>query len=323
MTIRSPLAALRLATPLLAVLAIAAPSDLLSQDRVRDVADGDGRVHGAPVMPVSESDLHPGQVQTINLHPRYHTVLEFPHQLVQVDAGDPDVFAAEIVGNKLQLKATRVARNETSMSVVLADADLTVVPFLVRADSTQPVVHVLRYTDPVARELNLATQRIADRLDSETSDRVNDLAEARLQQTLLNAGDPVPVNRRARAGTARDRMVVEIDNAQLVQTSGGTPRLYLRYEVQNRSIAPMEDLYFVVRVQSRERRWLFFRRTSTREVYDVQDRRESVVVPGGTAAKGLLIMDDIPLDANQSISVEAVAYGGQRRALVERVLTGR
>src|SRR5690606_15147993 len=155
---------------------------LHGQERLRPITEGDGRIHGAPTLQVSEMDLHPGQVQTINLHPGFHTILEFPYPIARVDAGDPDIFLAAIVGNKLSLKATKLVRSETSMSIILADADLTVVPFVVRTDETQPMLYVVRYTDPVSKHLNEAESRIADRLARENEQRIAELAEMRLRQ---------------------------------------------------------------------------------------------------------------------------------------------
>lgn len=151
--------------------ATAATAPAACAERLCRVDEGDGRIHGAPTMPVTLAEMHPGQVQTLNLHPRYHAVLEFPYPVLRVDAGDPKVFAATIVGSKMTLKATRARKVETTMSIILADADMTVLPFIIRADSTQPFMYVVRYTDPVAKHLNAAEASIAARLQADTDRR--------------------------------------------------------------------------------------------------------------------------------------------------------
>lgn len=309
---------------LAAVLFAIVPSTLAAQSgRLRPVSDGDGRIHGAPTMPVSEMDLHPGQVQTLNLHPRYHAVIEFPFPVAQVDAGDPDVFSASIVGNKLTLSANRVRKAETSMSVMLGDANLTVVPFLVRADSTQPFVYIVRYTDPVAKHLNAAESQIADRLQADVDERVAELSEQRLQQRLLLAGDLVRIGKRTSVGSAGERLTLVVESAQQIPSADGNPRLYVRYRILNQTIAPLEDLVITPRIVTTRRRWLFFTRTEVLDVYDVQDVRTSAAIPPGTAASGLLIFDSFDLQSSrESLTLEATAFNGQRVVVVDRVLVG-
>lgn len=303
-------------------LGLLMPGGAVAQERVRDFTDGDGRIHGAPVLQVTEQDLHPGQVQTINLHPRFHSVLEFPYPIAQVHTGDPDVFMASIVGNKLTLKATRVVETETNMSVVLGDANLTIVPFLVRADSTQPLIYVVRYTDPVAQHLNAAEAEIAARLESDVDVRVERLAEERLRQRLLYSSRVVEINKSEIVGSAGERFGLTIQTAQRIPGPAGEPRMYLRYRVFNQTVAPLSDLHFVVRIHRHERKWLFFDDTDVREVYDVEDVRTVSPIPAGTAAEGLLIMEAVDLQDNETMSIEAIGFNGQRRVTIERVLVG-
>ncbi|HEX7070899.1 MAG TPA: hypothetical protein VF190_08840, partial [Rhodothermales bacterium] len=265
----------RIAT-LSAIVALAAtfsPAPASAQGRLKSVEEGDGRIHGAPTIQVTEMDLHPGQVQTLNLNPRMHAVLEFPYPVARIDAGDPEVFSASIIGNKITLKATKLSRAETSMSVILGDADLTVVPFLVRADSTQPFSYVIRYTDPLSKHLNAAEAAIAERLKAENDTRVADLAEVRLQQRLLLASDVVHIGKRRVIGEPGERFGIEIQNAQQMSGPDGRPRLYIRYKVLNQTVVPLSDLYFVVRIDTHKHRFLFFDKTVSRELYDVQDVR--------------------------------------------------
>jgi len=296
---------------------------LHGQERLREFSEGDGRIHGAPTLQVTEMDLHPGQVQTINLHPGFHTILEFPFPIARVDAGDPDIFLADIVGNKLSLKATKLVRSETSMSVILADADLTVIPFMIRTDETQPMLYVVRYTDPVSRHLNEAELRIARRLAEDNEARIVELAEMRLQQQLLWASDVLKINKEAKAGRDGERIVLKIENAQTFLGADNTAKTYLRYKIHNGTVMPMEDLYFIVRVVRHKRKFLFFDSRSERELYDVRDVRTANPVPAGTAARGLLIFDAPQLRKDESIEIEAVAFNNQRHLVIERALVGR
>lgn len=299
------------------------PQPLAGQERLKDFDAGDGRIHGAPTLQVTEKDLHSGQVQTINLHPRFHTVLEFPYPVARVDAGDPEVFLADIVGNKLTLKATKVTQEETSMTVILGDADMTVVPFLIRTDTEQPPVYVVKYTDPLSKHLNQTEQRIAKRLQSDFDQRVEKLADERVKQRLLYSGEIIPLERKKVKGKeAGRRFGLELQHAQQMPGPSGSPRLYIRYRVINQTIAPLEDLSFVVRMESKESKFVVGETTNQREVFDVQNIQSASKVPAGMAAEGLLIMDALDLEDGESISIEAVGFNGQRSVKINHVLTG-
>jgi hypothetical protein len=313
-----------LALSLAGVLAVATPLQLHAQDRLKAISEGDGKIHGAPIMPVSEADLHPGQVSTLNLHPRYHSILEFPYPVARIDAGDPDVFTATIVGNKVTMKATKLDRAETSMSVILGDANLTTIMFLVRADSTQPSAYIVRYTDPVAKHLNQAEAQIAATLQKDNDARVATLSEMRLQQRLLMAGDLVRINKSGEVGERGERLSVTIESAQQLPGEDGRPRMYMRYKVLNETVAPLTDLTFTARIVSEARRSLLFTKSVSHDVYDVQDVRSVVTVPAGAAAYGLLIFDDFDLkNPSESLTIDAVAFSGQRHLSIPRVLVGQ
>jgi hypothetical protein len=319
-TIRTPR---RLAVAFVALLLPVAPTLLYGQDRVKTVSEGDGRVHGASVMPVSEADLHPGQVTTINLHPRYHAILEFPYPVAQIDAGDPDVFTATIVGNKVTLKATKLDRAETTMSIILGDANLTVVPFLIRADSTQPMAYVVRYTDPIAKHLNRAEADLAAAVQKNNDARVTTLSELRLQQRLLMAGDLVRINKTGSTGERGERVSVTIESAQQLPGDDGRPKLYMRYKVLNETVAPLTDLFFTAKQVTTSRHALLFSKSASHDVYDVQDVRSVSTIPPGAAAYGLLIFDDLQLKgADQALDIEATAFNNQRHLVISRVLVG-
>lgn len=308
---------------LVGIASVTTPSWLHAQERLRPFSEGDGRIHGAPVLQVVEMDLHPGQVQTINLHPGLHSALEFPYPIANVSVGDQDVFLVSQVANKLFLKATRLTRAETNMYVMLADANLTLVSFLVRADSTQPVTFLVRYTDPVAKHLNDVERRMQARLVAENDTRLNELARARLEQTLLYSEAPIEINKSAQIGRAGERLRITFESAQPLRTNSDRPELWLRYQVFNQTAIPLDDLYFVVRVITHKRKWLFFESTEAHELYDVRDVRTASPAPPGTAIRGLLMLPMPNLTANQSIQVEAIAFNGQRKLILDRVLVGK
>lgn len=305
----------------IAILAL--PTSLMAQERLRPFSEGDGRIHGAPVLQVVEMDLHPGQVQTINLHAGFHTTLEFPYPIVNVHVGDQDIFLVSQVANKIVLKATRLTRAETNMTVMLADAHLTAVPFLVRADSTQPVTFLVRFTDPVAKHLNEVERRMVARLTEENDARLNELARLRLEQTLLFSDPVIKINKSAQIGREGERIRVAFESAQPIRSDVDLTELWIRYQVFNQTVTPLEDLYFVVRVVTHKRRWLFFESRDTHEIYDVRDIRTASPIPPGTMARGLLIFPRPELAPNQSLQVEAVAFNGQRRMVVDRILVGQ
>lgn len=317
---------LRLRALLASALLVSAVPHLFAQDasKLKPVSEGDGRIHGAMTMAVSEADLHPGQVQTINLQPRFHTVLEFPYPVARIDVGDDAVITAAIVGNKVTLKAVKLSRTETSMTLILGDANLTVVPFLVRADSTQPAPFVIRYTDPVTQHMNAAEAAIAARLQADQHRQVGELAELRLQQRLLTSGDAVRIDRKGSVSHNGESIELTIESAQEIPTEDGTPKLYLRYRLTNRTLAPVNDLRFALTVLRRDRHFLFFTKTTSREVYDVQDVRTNTVIPAGGAIAGLLVLDQVPVqEARESLQVEASVFGGARKVSVTDVLFGR
>jgi hypothetical protein len=217
-----------------------------------------------------------------------------------------------------------MTRAHTNMSIILGDVDGTVVPFMVRADSTQPYVQLVRYTDPISKHLNAAEAAIANRLQADVNDRVNRLAEERLQQRLLLAGEPVRLGKKASTGKDGDRLTLELEGAQPLPGDDGRPRLYVRYRVKNGTIAPLPDLHFVLRVDRTTRRFFLFERTVSREMFDVQDVRSSATVPAAGAVAGLLIIDDLDLKGgSESLSVEAVGFNGQRAVKIDRVMVGR
>lgn len=311
-------------TSLLVAVALALlPATLMGQERLRPFTQGDGRLHGAPTLSVTEMDLHPGQVQTINLHPGYHTILEFPYPIVQADAGDDEIFLADIVGNKLFLKATKLSLSETSMSVILADPDLTAITYLIRTDESQPMLFHLRYTDPVARHFNEVERRIARRLAEENEARIAELAELRLQQQLLWAGDVVSINKKVEVGRDGERLRLQVQDAQELIAESKQSMTYLRYQFYNGTVAPLEDLYFIVRIVRQKRRLLFFNNRTERELYDVRDVRTANPIPAGTAARGLLIFETPKLSKDESLEIEAVAFNSQRRLVIQRAVVGR
>lgn len=294
----------------------------VASGRVRPVSEGDGRVHGAPVMPVSNMELQPGQVQQLNLKPRTTMLAEFPYPVAAVHAGDADVLTATVISGKLILKATKDTIAETNLIVLLGDADFTSAPFRIRVDPRAPQVDVVRFTDPVAQHINRVESEIATRLRSDVDERVDQLSDLRLQQAILLAGRVTPIGREAIAGRKGDRLGIRVETAQSFPGPDGRPRLYLKYTVTNGTVAPLRDLSLVARVESRRRKRLFGEATSTRELADARDIRAADAVPPGAPMSGLLVLEPLELGRYESLSIEAVGFNGQRRVRVERVLVG-
>ncbi len=307
--------------PLL-VAALMAPPMAAAQGRLKPISEGDGLVHGAPVLPVSAMDLHPGQVQSINLRPRATSLLEFPYAVAEVHAGDPDVLTASVRAGKVILKAARDTIAETNVLVLLGDAELTAIAFRVRVDSTQPQVDIVRFTDPVGKHLNEAEAEIARRVRADEDRRVNELTRERVLQQLLLAGNVVRIDRKAMAGSDRDRFGIDIESVQSLPGEDGRPRLYLRYRVLNGTIAPLADLAIVARIESPQRKWVVFEHRATRELADLRDIRATSVIPAGGSAYGLLILDPLQLEQHESLSIEAIGFNNQRHVKVDGVFVG-
>jgi hypothetical protein len=210
------------------------------------------------------------------------------------------------------------------MTVMLADAGMTILPFLVRADSTQPFVYIVRYTDPVAQHLNQAETAIAARLQADVDSRVEELAEKRLQQRLLLAGEVVRLNRSSTAGRPGEQVEVTLESAQTLPGDDGRPRLYIRYRVRNGTVAPLSDLAFTLSIRSTRRHKLVFESTEAHELYDFEDVRSSTLIPAGGMVTGLLILDELDLKGpHESLTVTATGFAAQRRVQLDDVLVGR
>lgn len=316
---------IRIALALVLGLALPAGASAQSVDQecgvVRPFSEGDGRIHGSPVLQVACMDLQPGQVTTINLHPRFHTTLQFHSPVARIDAGDSDVFRAEIVGNKIMLKAIEIDIKETSMTVILGDARQTLVPFLIRADSTSPLAYVIKFDDPAVRHIADSERQIASRLSSNVDARVASLAEESVQQRLLFKSGTIEIDKRTVVGPRGERVGLIIEDAEQMPGEAGEPRLYIRYRIMNETPLPLTDAHLVSRIDSEERRYLFFGRTNSMELGH-EDVRTDLTIPAGASVRGLLILDGVHLLDSQSLSIELVAFQGRRRALVERVLVG-
>lgn len=287
------------------------------------ITDGDGRIHGAPVLPVSTLELRAGQVQSINLRPRQALIVEFPYAISTVHAGDPDVLTASVVAsNVVILKAAKDSIAETNMFVLLERDDAMVIPFHVRVDSTQPQVDIIRCTDPIGQHLNATEASIARRLGADEDNRVDILAQERLEQQLLLAGGVVRIDRTARIGEGDQRLTLTVESAQSFPGEDGRERIYLRYRVTNGTVTPMSDLTLVAHVLKRQRRFLFFERQVERDRYAVQDIRAARVIPAGGSVYGLIILEPPHLSPHESLSLEGMVFNGQRHLQVDDVLVG-
>lgn len=306
---------------LLALLLLVLPlSEAEGQERLRDFSEGDGRIHGPPVLEVSEQDLHPGQVQTISLYPGKHTLVEFPYPVVQVDVGDPEIFMTEVVGSKMTLKATEID-NETSMTVMLGDEDVTTVPFLVRSDEDHPPLFVVRYTDPVEEHLNRAEERIADRISSDQDREVADLAEHRVRQRLLLGAEPTVIDKTAEQGDARERIRLEVDFAHVIPSEHGSPELYIRYTLYNDTVVPLDHLDFSLTVDRRERRRIFFEELTSRDLHDIRHFMGADRIEPGRSVRGVLLVSKPDFGEGESLGLTLEVPGTGHHLRVERILS--
>lgn len=308
----------------IAALSVITPYSLWGQSASDKVySAGDGRIHGAPVLPVTYMELKPDAVQTINLHPGFHTVLEFPYPVARVDGGDDRVLMAEIIGNKVILKAADVDVLETSMSVILGDDNLTFATYLIRADSTQPMSFAIRFTDSVYEHLNRAEQRIASELSKNIDRRVEILAEENLRRKMLFGPGAINIDKKKYVEYNGHRFGILIEQAEQLPGPNREPRLYIRYRLINETPRAISDAHLVVRMNQRKRKWGVLGETASVEVPGVRDERTALTIPPGESIRGLLILDGIILNSsNEWLSIEAVALSGKVSVLVDRVLVG-
>jgi len=269
---------------------------------------------------VTQAELRPNEVQTIALVPGYHMTIEFPYPIARMEVGDDSVFAANKYANKLSLRALTQRMVETSVTITLADADLTVVPFIIRIDSLASRIQVLRYTDPLAQELNRAASRIAESQGAQVSQRVEQLSEARVRQRLLLAGPSVPLNRSYESKGPEGTVRVFLEQMQQLPSEDGQPRLYVRYRIENYSSAQITDL--TVQLQAVRGARSIFGRAAVTPVYDVEDQRSSPVIQGGTSVLGILSLLTPDLAADETITTVFSFWNGRRTVRLERVIVG-
>lgn len=293
-----------------------------AQGRLKDVRHGHGRVEAAPIMQVSERDLLPGQVQQLTLWPHYHVTLEFPYPVARVDGGDDEYFGATVVGNKLMLFAREIDPVQTTMTVILGDAHSTLIPYLVRVDTTQSLAVVVRYTDPVSKHLNDAEARIADRLASNVDERVEKLAEARIQKRLLFSNGAIQLDRQGWSGGRGSRIGLFVEKAEQMPGPGERPHLYFRYRIFNQTPAALTDARLVVRTHSKKRRWLILSRTTSQEAAILEDVRSYEHIPPGGTVLGLLSLENVVLEPGEWLSVELESPSLKRSVVLDRLLVG-
>lgn len=298
-----------------------APAALAQSQAERPFDAGDGQLKGPAVRLISYAEIREDEVQTIALVPGYHMVIEFPYPVARLDVGDDSLFIVSKYANKLTVKATSPLAKETSVTISLADADLTVVPFIFRVDPLAPRVQVLRYTDPVAQELNRAKARIAANNNTEVNQKVSDLAEKRLVQRLLVASAPTVIDREASTDIPGGFIKLRIETVQQIPGPDGRPRIYLRYRFENGSLATIseEDLQFeVIGIRADNKFW---GKTIKTPYYDVEDVRTAASVRGGTAILGMLSFDTPDLQPGETLTIIARAFGGKKSVQVDQVLT--
>lgn len=283
---------------------------------------GNGQSKGPTVKLVSYAELKSDEVQTIALVPGYHMVIEFPYPVARMDVGDDSLFTVSKYANKLTVKATSPVAKETSVTISMADADLTVIPFIFRVDPLAPRVQVLKYTDPIAQELNRAKARIAANNNAEVNQRVSDLAEKRMVQRLLVASNPTVINREGTLAIQGGFVRLKVETVQQIPGPNGPPRLYLRYRFENSSLVTIgeEDLEFeVIGVRADNKFW---GKNVQTPYYDIEDTRTSATIRGGSAILGILSLDTPDLQKGETLTIRAKLFGGTKILEVTQALTG-
>src|SRR5690606_5991103 len=170
------------------------------------------------------------------------------------------------VGNKVMLKSIEVDARETSMTIILGDARQTLVPFLVRTDSTGPMAYVIKFDDPAVAHLNRAEAEIASRLTSNVNARVASLAEESLQQRLLFKSGSIRIDKQESVGPRGERIGLIIEDAEQMPGDGGEPRLYIRYRILNETPIPLGEAHLGAPTDTHQRKVLFSGTTATTDI---------------------------------------------------------
>lgn len=310
---------IRLSALLCAALVAAATHPTVAQSSPQGRVEG--RIQGAPTAQVTEIAMNPQAVQVLNLHPFRHLDIVLPYPAEWVNGGDDAVFTVVQKDNILSLAALDLSRVETSMSVRLKDPSRTLLSFLVRVDSTMPLVYKLLITDERQQTSRAIETEIASRLAAEFDSRVNALAEMMFQQMLIYSGSPREINRKAGEGGGNDRVELVVHSAQGVPgLNGGATQLHIRYTIHNRALVPISDGFFRLYIQ-REKASVFGR-TQRSPLYDVRDVRTSEIVPPGSSVRGILILDMPSMDAQDALHLDMILRGGTRILSLERLLVG-
>ena len=308
---------------LFAITLLLVPGTLLAQTPPEV---GDGRIAGAPVLPVETRDLKPNEVTVLNIHPGYHLTLEFPASIYRVDAGMRDIFQVDHEDYFLFIDPIEPLLDETTLTVILADAfgdgRLTLVPFLVRSDTTQPASQTVRFNDPLSDHLNRSEAEIAQRLSSNVDRRVDTLAEERVRERILFKSGTIQIGKRDDVGPRGERVGFMVDDAEQMPGPAGEERVYIRYRIQNDTPIALEDAYVSARVRTQDRRWLFFSNESSRPHPYVEDLRSSTIIPPSGSVRGLIIFDELGLRPGQSLDLQLTSFDGRRTVEIPNVLVG-
>lgn len=294
-----------------------------ARDTARAALMGDGLVHGAPVRPVSDAVLIPGDVQQLNLHPRKSVTLLLPYPIDHLSGGDADVFKADAFRSDLTLIPTAVTTRETNFQVHFQDPAHPPVAFRVRVDTTQPAADLIRYVDPVDRYLRRVRTDFEAQLRADEDARVSALATHRVEQLLLLASDPRRIDRTARDLGPDGALEATVETVQSMPGEDGRPRLWIHYRVTNRTSTPLTDLVAVALVVRRTRRWVFLQRRQSAELTTTRDIRTAPTVPPGGAVHGLLILDQMQLERHQALAVEFIGFHDRHHVTIDHLVAGR
>lgn len=307
---------------LLAPLCTLLPAALSAQYPQPTFDEGHGRIEAAPIMQVTDMQLRSNQVQTLNLWPRAHTMLQFPYVVARIDGGDDATVLATHAGNKVWLRPLDVPVSETTMTVTLATRDGLTIPFLVRSDTTQPHTYIIRYTDPVETQLDLARSQIASQMTAEEATRVQALAEEMVRSRFLWSSGPLVINKANSLRTNRGPITLHIHHAQQMPGPTGQQYVYIQYVVNNETPIHLQDVRLTVRKHHRERRFVFFRKTKSQLVPTVGEERSAPTIQPFNPTRGILVLENVRLSPGEWISIEMETPQSDQTIVIDRVLVG-
>ena len=262
----------------------AAPST--RSDTVPPIA-GDGRVHAPSDLEVAYAPLLPNAVTTVVLHPLEYSVLRFPYIVLDAQPADPGTFEATRIGNTVRLRVKDCLQGcATNLMVYLDDGDLTVVPFYLVVDTTRTVTMLRDFSDPISQRVHQTEARTAEALAQRAQDLVATHLDQEVERCMLTGFSLRPVNI---ANAWRDNATGESVGVtvQDIGYSGRclqTPRLYIRYAIDNARYTTTQQITWAVVRYNRVTR-------QATAIPVLEDQRDPEHVPPLRQVRGQLVLD--------------------------------